>query len=131
MSFIRKRRTGYMTREPRYSFQVIETYREGHKVRQRVLGNLGPYPSVDQALAGWRAKVAACEASLQPARFRGGRRSWIAHVARKTGELRRAKASLAQLETLRSFHPYGGAASVVSNSVPPSRYSLTLRVRQE
>ncbi|MER9050219.1 hypothetical protein NKH89_23660 [Mesorhizobium sp. M0923] len=33
-----------------YSHQLIETYRQGDKVRQRIIANLGPYRSVEKAL---------------------------------------------------------------------------------
>jgi hypothetical protein len=59
MAFIRRRKTG-----AGWSHQAIETYREGGKVHQRVLANLGPYSGVDAALMGLRETVARCERRL-------------------------------------------------------------------
>lgn len=50
MAFIRKRYSGKYRGRDNYSYQVIETYREGGKVKQRVLINLGPSPTIEQAL---------------------------------------------------------------------------------
>ncbi len=48
MAFIRKRISPTGRRTP--SYQVIETYREGGKVNQRVLANLGRFSTVEEAL---------------------------------------------------------------------------------
>ncbi len=52
MAFIRHRRTACGS-----SHQVVETYREGGKVKQRVLANLGPYPTIEEALRETRQSV--------------------------------------------------------------------------
>ena len=43
--FIRMRQS---TKHP--SYQIIETYREGGKVKQRVIYNLGHHPTIEEAL---------------------------------------------------------------------------------
>ena len=48
MAFIRKRISPTSRRTP--SYQLVESYRENGKVRQRVLANLGPWPTLDEAL---------------------------------------------------------------------------------
>ncbi len=45
MAFIRKRISPTGRRTPRY--QVIESYREGGKVKQRMLANLGRFTTID------------------------------------------------------------------------------------
>ncbi len=52
MAFIRKRISPTGRRTP--SYQVIETYREGGKVKQRVLANLGRFSTVEEALEDTR-----------------------------------------------------------------------------
>jgi hypothetical protein len=48
MAFIKKRRSG----KERFSYQLVETYRKGGKVKQRILCNLGRYPSLALAIQG-------------------------------------------------------------------------------
>jgi hypothetical protein len=43
--FIRRRRS-----TKHVSHQIIETYREGGKVKQRVIYNLGRHPTIEEAL---------------------------------------------------------------------------------
>ena len=50
MAFIRKRHSSTKDGEKRYSYQLIETYRENGNNKQRVLANLGPYASIEEAL---------------------------------------------------------------------------------
>ena len=56
--FIRKR-TYYSKRYGREtaSYQVIQTYREGGKVKQRVIYNLGPNPSLNDVLKEAKEKM--------------------------------------------------------------------------
>jgi hypothetical protein len=55
MAFIRKRISPSRRQTP--SYQVIETYREEGKVKQRVLANLGCNPTPEKALAEFRSKL--------------------------------------------------------------------------
>jgi hypothetical protein len=48
MAFIRRRLSG--RQEGSYSYQILETFRADGKIRQRVLYNLGPSPTIDVAL---------------------------------------------------------------------------------
>ena len=45
MAFIRKRISPTGRQTP--SYQVVESYREGGKGKQRVIANLGPWPTLD------------------------------------------------------------------------------------
>lgn len=49
MAFIRKRGG---------SHQLIETYREHGRIRQRIVANLGPWDDLEQAIEGWHNYVA-------------------------------------------------------------------------
>ena len=49
MAFIRKRLSSRGRDGERYSYQLIETYRDGGKVKQRVLINLGRSATLEQA----------------------------------------------------------------------------------
>jgi hypothetical protein len=55
MAFIRKRISQTKRRTP--SYQLIETYREGGKVKQRIIENLGPYPTIAEAIRGEQEMV--------------------------------------------------------------------------
>ena len=39
------------------SHQLIEAYREGGKVKQRVVANLGPWQTINEAIEGWARDV--------------------------------------------------------------------------
>ena len=60
MAFIRCRQSSRAK-----SYQVVETYREDRKVKQRVLANLGPYPTVELALENMRRRVARAERRVE------------------------------------------------------------------
>jgi hypothetical protein len=55
MAFIRKRISPSRRQTP--SYQVIETYREDGKVKQRVLANLGRNPTPEKALSEFREEM--------------------------------------------------------------------------
>jgi hypothetical protein len=55
MAFIRKRISPSRRQTP--SYQVIETYREDGKVKQRVLANLGCNPTPEEALSEFRKEL--------------------------------------------------------------------------
>ena len=80
MTFIRKRISPTGRRTP--SYQVIETYREGGKVKQRVLANLGWFPTVEEASDHCRNSLADTEhglARLEQLRPRDGGRYALSH----------------------------------------------------
>ena len=52
MAFIRKRLTSNHRGRKHYSYQIVETYRVAGEVIQRVLINLGRYPTLDEAIRG-------------------------------------------------------------------------------
>jgi hypothetical protein len=54
MAFVRKRRSS----RHRSSFQVIECFRDGARVRQRTLLNLGASATLEQAIADARCRGA-------------------------------------------------------------------------
>ena len=70
MAFIRCRQS---SREK--SYQVVETYREEGKVKQRVLANLGPYPTVGLAIENARRRVARDERRVEHCKH-GRTRQW-------------------------------------------------------
>ncbi len=53
MAYVRQKQNSY---GPYY--QLVEAYRDGGKVRQRILVHLGKYPTVDEYLAGTREEIA-------------------------------------------------------------------------
>ena len=53
MAFVRTKRQG-----GRLYHQLVESRREGMRVRQRVIVHLGPYPSVEEAIAGYGERAA-------------------------------------------------------------------------
>ncbi len=67
MAFIRKRISPTGRRTP--SYQVIETYREGGKVKQRVLANLGRFSTVEEALEDTRWYLEQVESALSRGRL--------------------------------------------------------------
>ena len=71
MAFIRERSSPTSRRTP--SYQVIETYRESGKVKQRVLANLGRFPTVGKALDHCRESLASAERGLARQEQRGPR----------------------------------------------------------
>jgi hypothetical protein len=87
--FIRKRHSSIRTA----SYQVIETYRENGRVRQRLLANLGPHPTIEEALTAFRQQAAQLEGYLKvfklPLAIEGTK--W---------ELGRLKTKIARLETV-------------------------------
>jgi hypothetical protein len=108
MAFIRRRmypeelRKGRWKAAPRY--QLVETYREGGKVRQRV-ASLGKHPTVEEALHAFRARVARLEVTLEsnehPHNWRQFRRQKQRRVE-LTVDLAKARARLAKLEAVVS-----------------------------
>ena len=106
MAFIRKRISPTGRRTP--SYQLIETYREGGKVKQRVLANLGWFSTVEKALDHCRNSLADAERGLarrEQRGPRGGGRYALSH--RKTLDwfrrrIERKREHLRQLEAVVS-----------------------------
>ncbi len=57
MAFIRKRQSSWRKRYTWYSFQLIESYRAGGSVRQRVLCNIGNARSAAQVAQRYGSRV--------------------------------------------------------------------------
>jgi hypothetical protein len=97
MAFIRKR-TGRWNGGTAVYYQLVETYRENGKVKQRVAG-LGVHPTVEEALHALRARVARIEALLvrEPQGWRAWRRRKKT-AAELTECLDRARDRLMKLE---------------------------------
>lgn len=108
VAFVRRRmypeekRKGRWKAAPRY--QLVETYREGGKVRQRV-ASLGEHPTVEEALLAFRQSVALWERALirnetprNPKAFRRRNRE----RAELTVLLAKARTKLAKLEAVVS-----------------------------
>ena len=54
MAYVRKKRVKAKKRDKGYEYyQVVESYRENGKVRQRMLVHLGEYPTVEAAIEGF------------------------------------------------------------------------------
>jgi hypothetical protein len=68
MAFIRKRISPSRRKTP--SYQIIETYREDGKVKQRVLANLGPNPTPEEALCEFRKELQATQNVMEELRRR-------------------------------------------------------------
>jgi len=66
MAFIRKRISPSLKRTP--SYQVIETYREDGKVKQRVLANLGCNPTPEKALSEFRKELEVTKGLIEELR---------------------------------------------------------------
>jgi hypothetical protein len=62
--FIRKRLTFTKRNGEGYSYQLIETYREGGKIKQRVLYNLARCPTIEAAIEWERCKIEIAKAEI-------------------------------------------------------------------
>jgi hypothetical protein len=62
--FIRKRLTSTKRNGEGYSYQLIETYREGGKIKQRVLYNLARCPTIEAAIEWERCKIEIAKAEI-------------------------------------------------------------------
>src|SRR5262245_51267939 len=117
--FIRKRRSNRAD-----SYQIIESYRENRHVRQRALANLGPYPTVEEALHELRQEVAHLEARAERLKTQGRWRAGKRPLSRASyGKAMREIARLLELRRTRLER----LETVVANNVPPPRRSLTLQ----
>jgi hypothetical protein len=58
--------------EARTYYQLVETRREAGKVRQHVLAYLGPYPTLEEAIAGTRDQLARIQTLAERSRTRAG-----------------------------------------------------------
>ncbi len=67
MAYVRAKRQG-----ERVYYQLVESYRDGGKVRQRVIAHLGPWPEIDQAIDGLRDRAAAWREHAERTRRRIG-----------------------------------------------------------
>jgi hypothetical protein len=111
VTFIRKRLYPEELRKGRYKaearYQLVQTYREGGKVRQRV-ASLGEYPTAEEALHAFRQSVASWEKALAKNEVAEG---WKAHRRRGqrraeiTTLLAKARDKLARLEAVVSTMP--------------------------
>jgi hypothetical protein len=108
MAFIRRRMYPEEKRKGRWKaaarYQLVATYREGGKVKQRV-ASLGKHPTVEEALHAFRKSVAGWEGAL--ARNEEAR-GWRAHRRRDkrraeiNADLALARARLAKVEAVVS-----------------------------
>jgi hypothetical protein len=94
MAFIRERLSS--KQEESYSYQIIETYREGGKVKQRVLYNMGPSPTIKAALEMQHKVLANQQESL--ARY--PERRDIPFIEKCQREIEWTKRNIAFLETV-------------------------------
>jgi hypothetical protein len=87
--FIRKRRSSARAD----SYQMVETYRENGRVRQRVLANLGPHSTIEGALAAFTREAAQYEGYIE---------QWTKPLALQGAkwELNRIRTKIAGLDSL-------------------------------
>ncbi len=78
------------------SYQLIESYREGGKIRQRVIACLGPHSTIEAALEATRGEIASARAALKQGMPAARKRGAIMR------RLARAKKLLATLESVVS-----------------------------
>lgn len=100
MAFIRCRQSNRAK-----SYQFVETYREDGKVKQRVLANLGPYPTVELALENARRCVARAERYVEHCKHgwtRRGRPVHPKHLSNAEKDLARHCYDLERLEAVVS-----------------------------
>jgi hypothetical protein len=108
VSFTRTKKQGART-----YYQLVESYREDGKVRQRMLAHLGHYPSLEAAIEGYSAAAARARHYESTFHLRGQsgpkRQMWLTYSA-DAG--RRAEYLEAKAESLRAcsaqLSPAGG-----------------------
>ncbi len=88
MAYVRKKRVG-----DREYHQLVESYRENGRVRQRVLTHLGRYANVDAALEGLPRSIELGRRTLHkyPPKQQPGRARRLASLEEKLDGLRRLK----------------------------------------
>ena len=64
MAFVRKRHSSTWKGKKHYSHQLIETYRQDGKVKQRVLANLGPWGTTVEAFYGFEKYLGRLQRKL-------------------------------------------------------------------
>ena len=100
MAFIRCRQSNRAK-----SYQFVETYREDGKVKQRVLANLGPHPTVELALENACCCVARAERYVEHCKHgwtRRGRPVHPKHLLNAEKDLARHRHDLERLEAVVS-----------------------------
>ena len=119
MSFIRCRTSKTQRGGETKSYQLIKTYRDSGKVRQRVLANLGSHPTVEEALEHTRTAVEWTRGALARREARGPRgggrmvRSFERDLAWWRARLEREEVQLRALEAVVSELRAGGTISTL------------------
>ena len=98
MAFIRRRKANF-----NWSYQVIETYREGGKVRQRVLANLGNCRSIGERLAVLEAKAEETGRLLRKYERSLYRRAEIGDIPGRRSKHQRLLDEIAKLRSVTKF----------------------------
>jgi len=117
MAFIRKRISPSRRQTP--SYQVIETYREDGKVKQRVLANLGRNSTPEKALSEFREEMVKTRRLIEG--LNGAGSTERRRLDRWRRSFDRQRAAVQKLEALisigRDFGPSSGS-SVPSRENP-------------
>jgi hypothetical protein len=85
MLFIRKRSSS--KNRQTFSYQVIETYRAHGRMKQRVVANLGQYPTVEAALEAERANFAQIKQQIERSQAMPHTHSTGAPVSLEMGDI--------------------------------------------
>ena len=122
MAFIRKRISPSRKQTP--SYQVIETYREGGKVKQRVLANLGCNPTPQEALSEFRKELRITREVMEDLQLKRGTlgRSFKRNFEKWSRVYARQQNTVDKLEALI------GSGKKWSSETPPAIGSSDSRV---
>jgi hypothetical protein len=102
MAFIRKRLSSDHRLDGKcYSYQLIETFREGGKVKQRVLANLGRSPTIADAIEWERAFIQRTKTGIKTKMpFLG-----VEVMRHLTASIAESEAYITKLEGLQAVKP--------------------------
>jgi hypothetical protein len=85
------------------SYQIIQTYREGGKVKQRVIYNLGRHPTVDDALKTKYSQLKALEEIIRIP-------PTATAIAERRADIAKLEALARSVKTIQMHHPTGSNA---------------------
>jgi hypothetical protein len=86
----------------RFSYQVLESYRQDGTIRQRLVYNLGAHATPEEALAAYTARLGDLEAKIENP---PERHSLTDRLREQANRLRRAEQVRRQIEELKAVVP--------------------------